>query len=148
MKNYYVYGMRLRGFAPSCQPSKGFVECMASDDKKELLGDDVDYYHDVLVYNRELTDTELEDYELDYLGKLDICDQDGFKLVKKIILEEAKMDWKEEFKRCTELAIENSKAGLKQEYSYWTGRADGIRWLGEIMDSKVMDAIRAERERK
>lgn len=68
MKTYYYYGMRLRGFAPSCQPSKGFVECMTDDDKKKLIGNSVNRYHDVLVYDRELYDDEVEDYELDYLG--------------------------------------------------------------------------------
>lgn len=67
MEERWLYGMRLRGFAPSCQPSKGFVECMADDDKKELFGDIVDRYHDVLVYNRKLDDSELYDYELDYI---------------------------------------------------------------------------------
>lgn len=48
------------------------------------------------------------------------------------------MDWKEEFKRCRELAEKNSKVGLKQEYSYWTGRADGVRWIGEITDKTTL----------
>ena len=30
-------------------------------------------YHDVLVYDRQLTDQELEDYELDYLGEVSEC---------------------------------------------------------------------------
>ena len=51
----YKYGMRLRGFAPGCQPMKGLVGTM------EGIG----RYHCVLIYNRELTDEEVRDYELD-----------------------------------------------------------------------------------
>lgn len=54
----YIYGMRLRGFAPLCQPKDGFVE--RRDSTK---------YHDILVYNRELTAEELRAYELDYIGE-------------------------------------------------------------------------------
>lgn len=54
----YVYGMRLRGFAPMCQPKEGFV--LRRDDTSGK-------YHDVLLYNRELTKKELEDYELDFI---------------------------------------------------------------------------------
>lgn len=53
----YVYGMRLRGFSPGCQPMKGLVGTM------EGIG----RYHCVLIYNRELTDEEIMDYELDRL---------------------------------------------------------------------------------
>ena len=53
----YVYGMRLRGFSPGCQPMKGLVGTM------EGIG----RYHCVLIYNRELTDKEIRDYELDRL---------------------------------------------------------------------------------
>lgn len=51
----YVYGMRLRGFSPGCQPMKGLVGTMEGNKK----------YHCVLIYNRELTDEEVRDYELD-----------------------------------------------------------------------------------
>ena len=55
----FEYGMRLRGFAPLCQPMNGFVE--RKDDKSGK-------YHDILVYDRELTNEELRDYELDDLN--------------------------------------------------------------------------------
>ena len=55
MKKLYAYGMRLRGFAPGCQPKDGFVQRMDSPYK--------DYY-DILIYDRPLTDKELRDYEL------------------------------------------------------------------------------------
>lgn len=56
---YYIYGMRLRGFSPGCQPKEGFVARKDSDDKK---------YYDVLLYDRPLTDDEERNYELDFLG--------------------------------------------------------------------------------
>lgn len=55
----YLYGMRLRGFSIGCQPMNGFIE--RRDDTE-------DRYHDLLVYDRKLTDKELFEYELDYLG--------------------------------------------------------------------------------
>lgn len=52
------YGMRLRGFSPGCQPMNGFVE---------RIDDNTGKYHDILVYDRELTAKEQVDYELDEL---------------------------------------------------------------------------------
>ena len=57
---YYKYGMRLRGYSIGCQPTKGFV------DRKD---DPSGKYYDILVYKRKLSDQELNDYELDYLGE-------------------------------------------------------------------------------
>jgi hypothetical protein len=54
----FRYGMRLRGFAPMCQPKEGFVR--REDD---LTGK----YYDILVYDRELTGKEVRNYELDAL---------------------------------------------------------------------------------
>jgi len=54
----YRYGMRLRGFSPGCQPMIGLIR--REDDTTEK-------YHDILVYDRRLTEKELRDYELDYL---------------------------------------------------------------------------------
>ena len=51
------------------------------------------------------------------------------------------MDWREEYNRCREIATENSEVGSKQGYSYWTGRADGIRWLGEIADRDTLKQL-------
>ena len=58
MKMYYVYGMRLRGFSPGCQPMSGLVDC-----KEDPSG----RYSDLLIYDRILSDNELKDYELDFL---------------------------------------------------------------------------------
>lgn len=55
----YKYGMRLRGFAPMCQP-KGVLE---------RLDDPSGKYYDIITYDRKLTEKELSDYELDYIGK-------------------------------------------------------------------------------
>ena len=52
----YKYGMRLRGFSIGCQPMKGLVE---------RQDDTTGKYWDILVYDRELTDKEIEDYELE-----------------------------------------------------------------------------------
>ena len=56
----YKYVMRLRGFAPMCQPMNGLVMASGNGDKK---------YHSYLYYSRKLTDKELEDYELDFIGE-------------------------------------------------------------------------------
>lgn len=53
----YKYGMRLRGFAPGCQPMDGLAGKMKESGK----------YHDILLYYRELTGKEIRDYELDRL---------------------------------------------------------------------------------
>ena len=55
----YVYGMRLRGFSPGCQPKEGFLECRDDPQRK---------YHDLLVYDRMLTKEEKQDYELDFVA--------------------------------------------------------------------------------
>lgn len=62
----YAYGMRLRGFAPGCQPMSGLVGCMYPEDKKSFQN--AERYHDVLLYSRQLTVEECRDYELDFLG--------------------------------------------------------------------------------
>ena len=54
----FRYGMRLRGFSPGCQPKEGLVR--REDDP---TGRD----YDILVYDRELTDKEVRNYELDGL---------------------------------------------------------------------------------
>lgn len=54
----HVYGMRLRGYSPGCQPA-GTV---ARED------DPTGRYHDLIMYYRQLTDEEVKAYELDYLG--------------------------------------------------------------------------------
>lgn len=52
----YTYGMKLRGFSIGCQPNKGFVER-----KDDTSGK----YHDLIVYDRELSEEELNRYSLE-----------------------------------------------------------------------------------
>ena len=59
----YIYGMRLRGFSIGCQPMDGFIR--REDDNGKYKRN----YHDILVYNRLLTDEEEKSYELDFLGE-------------------------------------------------------------------------------
>jgi len=52
------YGMRLRGFSIGCQPKEGLIE---------RQDDPTGKYYDILIYNRQLTEKELQDYELDHI---------------------------------------------------------------------------------
>lgn len=61
----YRYGMRLRGFSPGAQPREGLLYAEDGSDKVSTYGR---MYHNILVYDRRLTEKELRDYELDYLG--------------------------------------------------------------------------------
>lgn len=54
----YRYGMRLRGFSIGCQPKEGL----------DHAEDGIGRYYNILVYNRRLTEKELEEYELDDLN--------------------------------------------------------------------------------
>lgn len=56
----FLYGMRLRGFSIGCQPMEGFLS--RTDDTSGR-------YWDVIAYSRTLTDLELENYDLDYIGE-------------------------------------------------------------------------------
>ena len=57
----YKYGMRLRGFSIGCQPMNGFVERRDAECGSR--------YHDVIVYDRKLSDEEVSHYSLDFLGE-------------------------------------------------------------------------------
>jgi hypothetical protein len=54
--------MRLRGFSPGCQPKEGFFCYICASEK----------YHSIIAYDRKLTDKELRDYEMDFIGEFDI----------------------------------------------------------------------------
>ena len=58
----YLYGMRLRGFSIGCQPMNGLI---GREERPDVDGQ----YHDIIAYDRELTDKEVEGYELDFIGK-------------------------------------------------------------------------------
>lgn len=55
----YTYGMRLRGFAPGCQPLEGLIR---------IEDDTSGKYYNLLTYNRKLTEAEVEQYELEKRG--------------------------------------------------------------------------------
>lgn len=57
----YTYGMRLRGFAPGAQPLDGLVM---------VEYDTAGKYYNILTYNRELTEAEIKQYELDDLDRM------------------------------------------------------------------------------
>lgn len=52
----YIYGMRMRGFAPGCQPMAGLVDWEDTDGGK---------YYSILTYSRELTSAECADYDIE-----------------------------------------------------------------------------------
>jgi hypothetical protein len=54
----YVYGMRLRGFAPMCQPTLNLVARRNDTSGK---------YYDLLEYDKPLTEREIQEYELDFI---------------------------------------------------------------------------------
>ena len=57
-KTFWIYGMRLRGFSPGCQPKNGLY---GRED------DATGRYHDIIIYERQLSEEEIRDYELDYI---------------------------------------------------------------------------------
>ncbi len=59
MEKGYAYGMRLRGFSPEAQPKEGLIEG---------IDDITGQYHDILIYRWKLTEEQMRDYELDYIG--------------------------------------------------------------------------------
>lgn len=59
----YVYGMRMRGFAPACQPMRGLVDWCDADKG--------DRYYSYLTYDRKLSAHEKSEYELDFLYEED-----------------------------------------------------------------------------
>lgn len=56
----YLYGMRLRPFGIACQPKEGFVE--RRDDSSNA-------FWDIIVYNRKLTNKEVYDFDLQFIGE-------------------------------------------------------------------------------
>lgn len=54
----FTYGMRLRGFSPGCQPMNGLIEHRSTPQGP---------YYDLLTYDHELTEKEMQDYELDFV---------------------------------------------------------------------------------
>lgn len=59
----FLYGMRLRGFSIGCQPMNGLIR------REERPDIGTNLYYDIIAYDRELTEEECKEYELDYIGK-------------------------------------------------------------------------------
>ena len=59
--NIYAYGMKYRGFSPGCQPMEGYIDRLPDKVVNQTR------YHDILLYNRELTWGEVRAYELEPL---------------------------------------------------------------------------------
>lgn len=55
----YIYGMKLRGFSPGCQPKEGMIGFRADRSGK---------YYDIIYYDRKLSSAEEEYYDLEYIG--------------------------------------------------------------------------------
>ena len=55
MIHVWKYGMTARGCSPGCQP-QGF-----------LWFDEDDYYYNVLCYNRELSENDMDTFDLEYV---------------------------------------------------------------------------------
>ncbi len=77
MVKEYFYGMRLRGFAPMCQPKEGLIGVVSERSEYMMVRQWLKKYHSVIVYDRELSAKELADYELDYLDTLETVLKDG-----------------------------------------------------------------------
>ena len=58
----YLYGMRLRGYAPGCQPKEGLMNVYYGGGR----------YHNLISYNRPLTEKEMKDYELDFINETEV----------------------------------------------------------------------------
>ena len=63
---FFKYGMRCRPFSIGTFPKEGFhhVEHLTDAHDRILR----ERYHDILIYDRELTKQELNDFEFDYIG--------------------------------------------------------------------------------
>ena len=56
-----LYGMRLRGFSPGCQPMRGLIGRLDHTNGK---------YWDMLLYDRYLTPNEEEQYDLEFVAEV------------------------------------------------------------------------------
>ena len=62
----YLYGMRLRGYAPGCQPKEGLMNVYFGSQYGTRV------YHNLISYNRPLTEKEMKDYELDFINETEV----------------------------------------------------------------------------
>ena len=54
-RSEFIYGMKSRGYSIGCQPMDGLIRTQPDANRN---------FHDILVYNRELTDDEVRHYSL------------------------------------------------------------------------------------
>lgn len=62
----YLYGMRLRGAGPGCQPTEGLMNIYYGSQYGTRV------YHNLISYSRRLTKKEEEDYELDFINETEV----------------------------------------------------------------------------
>lgn len=62
----YLYGMRLRGAGPGCQPKEGLLNVYYGSQ----FGTRV--YHNLISYSRRLTKKEEEQYDLDFINETEV----------------------------------------------------------------------------
>ena len=61
MSMRYVYGMRLRPFSMGCQPKQGLVGVCTNPKGRK--------YWSMIIYDRPLTEAEMDIYDLDFLNQ-------------------------------------------------------------------------------
>lgn len=66
--DYYIYGMKARPYSIGCQPMEGLVTHKIYEVKEILTAEERNKFHDILLYDRRLSDKEQYDYELQCLG--------------------------------------------------------------------------------
>ena len=62
----FIYGMRSRYFSMGTFPKKDFRELLEKKDLKEFTLNRS--YYDFISYDRQLTEEEVYQYELDFIG--------------------------------------------------------------------------------
>lgn len=62
----YYYGMRLRPAGLGCQPKEGLQRIIW-----DMTPEQAAKYHDVVEYDRELTEEEREHYDMDLIGTVE-----------------------------------------------------------------------------
>lgn len=68
MSEYWLYGMKERGFGPGCQPKEGLAYLATGQRVAVILAGGRKYW-DVIAYGKELSSREIVDYELEFIGK-------------------------------------------------------------------------------
>ena len=94
------YGMRIRGFSIGFQPMDGFIEIQDDPSGK---------YHDILVYDRKLTDEETRHYSLDLIGE----DMKNTNAIDKIIASLSMRDYKARMAKLTKAQTRAIREGRK-----------------------------------